>query len=178
MRAARDVKRSAKYELLMELVESQLGRGHRILIFSQFTRMLALIARGLDERKVGYLSLTGQSRDRQGLVDSFEAGDADVFLISLKAGGVGLTLTSADTVIHYDPWWNPAAQDQATDRAYRIGQKRPVHAYNLFVQGSVEERMLALQERKRRLAQGILSGAAGGLALSEDDLEELFAPLG
>ncbi|HJL17328.1 MAG TPA: DEAD/DEAH box helicase [Sandaracinaceae bacterium LLY-WYZ-13_1] len=178
MRAARSVQRSAKYELLMELVEGQLGRGHRILIFSQFTRMLALIARGLDERQIGYLSLTGQSKDRQGLVDAYEGGRADVFLISLKAGGVGLTLTSADTVIHYDPWWNPAAQDQATDRAYRIGQTRPVVAYNLFVQGSVEERMLALQQRKRKLAQGILSGAGGKLSLSEDDLEELFAPLG
>jgi len=177
MRAARSVKRSAKYEMLFEILDAQLGRGHRILVFSQFTRMLDLIARGLDERGVGYLMLTGKSKDRPGLVDAFEAGEADVFLISLKAGGVGLTLTSADTVIHYDPWWNPAAQDQATDRAYRIGQKKPVVATNLFVQGSVEERMLALQRRKRRLADGVLSGGAGQIALSEDDVEELFAPL-
>lgn len=178
MRAAQDVDRSAKYELLFELLDGQLGRGHRVLVFSQFTRMLSLIARGLSQRNLRYLMLTGESKDRQGLCDRFEGGEADVFLISLKAGGVGLTLTSADTVVHYDPWWNPAAQDQATDRAYRIGQKKPVVAYNLFAQGSVEERMLHLQQRKRRLADGILSGAAGRLALDEDDLEELFAPLG
>ena len=178
LRAARTVNRSAKYELLMELVEAQLGRGHRILIFSQFTRMLSLIARGLDERGVDYLTLTGQSKHRQRLVDDFETGVADVFLISLKAGGVGLTLTRADTVIHYDPWWNPAAQDQATDRAYRIGQTKPVVAYNLFVEGSVEERMLALQRRKRALANGILAGSAGAVGLSEAEVEELFAPLG
>ncbi len=178
MRAARDVTRSAKYERLFELLEAQLGRGHRVLVFSQFTRMLGLIARGLDERSTRYLLLTGESRDRAALVDAFEGGEADVFLISLKAGGVGLTLTSADTVIHYDPWWNPAAQDQATDRAYRIGQTKPVVATNLFVQGSVEERMLALQQRKRRLAEGILGGGAGRLALSHDEVEELFAPIG
>src|SRR5690606_37475598 len=178
MRAAREVTRSAKYELRFELLDTQLGRGHRVLVFSQFTRMLKLIAQGLQQRNTRYLMLTGDSKDRQGLVDAFERGEADVFLISLKAGGVGLTLTSADMVVHYDPWWNPAAQDQATDRAYRIGQKKPVVAYNLFAQGSVEERMLHLQQRKRKLAEGILSGAAGRLTLSEDDVEELFAPLG
>lgn len=178
MRAAREVRRSAKYELLFELLDTQLGRGHRVLVFSQFTRMLSLIARGLTERGRRFLLLTGDSKDRQGLVDAYERGDADVFLISLKAGGVGLTLTSADMVVHYDPWWNPAAQDQATDRAYRIGQTKPVLVYNLFAQGSVEERMLHLQQRKRKLADGILSGAGGRMALSEDDVEELFAPLG
>ena len=101
-----------------------------------------------------------------------------MFLISLKAGRQSASPSpSADTVIHYDPWWNPAAQDQATDRAYRIGQKKPVVATSLFVQGSVEERMLALQARKRRLAEGILSGQGQRFALSEDDVEELFAPL-
>lgn len=177
MRAAHEVRRSAKYERLFELLDAQLGRGHRVLVFSQFTRMLALIARGLSERGVPYLTLTGESRDRASLVDRFERGDADVFLISLKAGGVGLTLTSADTVVHYDPWWNPAAQDQATDRAYRIGQTRPVVVTSLIARGSVEERMLALQERKRRLAEGVLGGGGARLALSEDDVEELFAPL-
>lgn len=178
MRAARGVERSAKYEMLFELLEGQLGRGHRVLVFSQFTRMLTLIAHGLEERGTDYLMLTGQSRDRQALVDAFEGGEADVFLISLKAGGVGLTLIGADTVIHYDPWWNPAAMDQATDRAYRIGQTKPVVVTNLFVQGSVEERMLALQSRKRRIAEGVLSGGGGKLAFSADDIEELFAPLG
>lgn len=178
LRSARGVNQSAKTELLFEMVEGQLGRGHRILIFSQFTRMLSIISNGLKERKIKHLMLTGQSKNRQDLVDAFEGGVADVFLISLKAGGVGLTLTRADTVIHYDPWWNPAAQDQATDRAYRIGQKCPVVATNLYIQGSVEERMLALQDRKRKLAQGILSGGAGQLSLNEDDVDELFAPLG
>jgi SNF2 family DNA or RNA helicase len=111
-------------------------------------------------------------------VDEFERGVADVFLISLKAGGTGLNLVSADAVIHYDPWWNPAAQDQATDRAYRIGQKRPVFVYNLVTAGSVEERMLALQQRKRELAQSVLAQPTeAGPVLGECDVEQLFAPL-
>src|SRR5205814_8830890 len=115
------------------------------------TTMLDIIGQQLKERDVDFLTLHGGTQDRQGRVDAFERGKADVFLISLKAGGTGLNLTSADTVIHYDPWWNPAAQDQATDRAYRIGQKKPVFVYNLVAAGSVEERMLGLQQRKREL---------------------------
>ena len=115
---------------------------------------------------------------RQRVVDAFQEGKADIFLISLKAGGTGLNLTRADTVIHYEPWWNPAAQAQATDRAHRIGQTRPVFVHNLVVAGSVEERMLRLQERKRQLADAILGAPGEGLAsLSEDDLDDLFAPL-
>ena len=122
--------------------------------------------------------LTGQTENRQQRVDDFERGKADVFLISLKAGGTGLNLTSADTVIHYDPWWNPAAQDQATDRAYRIGQKRSVLVQELVVVGSVEERMRALQAQKRELARAVLEGeAAGEPLLNEHVVEELFAPL-
>jgi non-specific serine/threonine protein kinase len=122
--------------------------------------------------------LTGSTLDRQQKVDAFERGDADVFLISLKAGGTGLNLTSADTVIHYDPWWNPAAQAQATDRAHRIGQKRPVFVHQLIVAGSVEERMLELQKKKQDLANGLVGGgAAQRTALSESDLSNLFAPL-
>ncbi|MEM9693114.1 MAG: DEAD/DEAH box helicase, partial [Myxococcota bacterium] len=154
--AARSVKKSAKLDVCLELVENQLHDGHRILIFSQFTSMLSLISEGLAQRGIKHLSLTGSTQNRQAKVDAFQGGDADVFLISLKAGGTGLTLTRADTVIHYDPWWNPAAQAQATDRAYRIGQKSPVFVYNLIVAGSVEERMLRLQERKRQLASAIL----------------------
>jgi len=150
--------------------------GHRALVFSQFTSMLALISQSLEARSVKHLVLTGESRDRQGLVDAFEAGQADVFLISLKAGGTGLNLVSADTVIHYDHWWNPQAQAQATDRAYRIGQKRPVFVHDLYVAGSVEERMLELQERKRGLADAIL-GQGASPQLSEADVETLFAPL-
>jgi SNF2 family DNA or RNA helicase len=175
--AARAVKTSSKYEFLMELLETQLAQGHRILIFSQFTRMLGLIGQGLTERRFPYILLTGQTADRQAKCDEFESGKADVFLISLKAGGTGLNLTSADTVIHYDPWWNPAAQAQATDRAYRIGQKRPVFVYNLIVAGSVEERMLRLQQLKRHLADTILGQGAAAHALSEADVEELFQPL-
>ena len=119
-----------------------------------------------------------QTQNRQDLVDEFQDVVAPiVFLISLKAGGTGLTLTRADTVIHFDPWWNPAAQAQATDRAYRIGQTRPVFVYNLIAAGSVEERILQLQRRKRKLADAILGGGevAGGLDLQ--DVEDLFAPL-
>lgn len=177
MDAARFVRESAKYELLFEMLDTQLSQGHRVLVFSQFTSMLKLISEGLEQRGTGHLMLTGSSRDRQGLVDDFEGGKADIFLISLKAGGTGLNLTSADTVIHYDPWWNPQAQAQATDRAYRIGQKRPVFVYNLFVAGSVEERMLRLQQRKRNLANAILGASNDTSLLTEQDVDMLFAPL-
>ncbi|NOY93442.1 MAG: DEAD/DEAH box helicase [Deltaproteobacteria bacterium] len=175
--AARFVRESAKHERLMRLLEEQLAAGHRALVFSQFTSMLALISESLEQRGVRHLVLTGQSRKRQDLVDAFEAGQADVFLISLKAGGTGLNLVSADTVIHYDHWWNPQAQAQATDRAYRIGQTRPVFVHDLYVAGSVEERMLELQRRKRDLADAILGQGGGSPKLSEADVETLFAPL-
>jgi SNF2 family DNA or RNA helicase len=163
----------------MELLAEQLPAGHRVLIFSQFTSMLALIGEALQARSVPYLLLTGATRERQRVVDAFEAGEADVFLISLKAGGTGLNLTSADTVVHYDPWWNPASQAQATDRAYRIGQKRPVFVHNLFAAGTVEERVLGLQARKRDLANGVLGDpeSTGPRALTERDVEELLAPM-
>ena len=172
--AAREVRESAKYQLLMELVTQQRAAGRRLLIFSQFTTMLGLIGQGLRQAGVPFVALTGSTVNRQKPVDDFQAGKVDVFLISLKAGGTGLNLTTADTVIHYDPWWNPAAQAQATDRAHRIGQKNPVFVYNLIVAGSVEERMLALQRRKRELAQGILGGAA---PMSVQDVESLLAPI-
>jgi SNF2 family DNA or RNA helicase len=177
MQAARFVRESAKYEGCLELIENQLQQGRRILLFSQFTSMLSLLAQGLDERKIGFVQLTGSTKDRQGVCDAFESGKADVFLISLKAGGTGLNLTSADTVIHYDPWWNPAAQAQATDRAYRIGQKRPVFVYNLFVAGSVEERMLGLQKKKKNLANAILSPSQADVGLTQGDIETLLSPL-
>jgi superfamily II DNA or RNA helicase len=176
--AARFVRESGKYELCFELLTQLLRDGHRVLLFSQFTSMLALLAQGLQERKLRYATLTGATQNRQKPVDEFECGKADVFLISLKAGGTGLNLVSADTVIHYDPWWNPAAQDQATDRAYRIGQKKPVFVYNLVAAGSVEERMLGLQQRKRELAGSVLGAPAGsGLHLGLDEVEQLFSPL-
>jgi SNF2 family DNA or RNA helicase len=176
--AARKVDRSAKRELLFEMLEQQLGQGRRILVFSQFTSMLSRIGQSLSDRRIGYVSLTGATPNRQKPIDAFEGGEVDVFLISLKAGGTGLNLTSADTVIHYDPWWNPAAQDQATDRAYRIGQTKPVFVYNLIVAGSVEERMLQLQRKKRYLADSLLAPGGGArMDLSESEVEDLFAPL-
>jgi SNF2 family DNA or RNA helicase len=176
--AARSVEGSAKLELLLEMIQTQLAEGRRILVFSSFARMLALISESLLGKGIGHVTLTGQTADRQKPIDAFQNGRADVFLISLKAGGTGLNLTSADTVIHYDPWWNPAAQAQATDRAYRIGQTKPVFAYNLIAAGSVEDRMLALQRHKRRLADAILEqgpSATGGL--TERDVDDLLAPL-
>jgi superfamily II DNA or RNA helicase len=176
--AARRVQASAKLTFFFQLLGQQLAERRRVLVFSQFKSMLELIGAGLEDRKIDYLMLTGATADRQREVDAFERGDADVFLISLKAGGTGLNLTSADTVIHYDPWWNPAAQAQATDRAHRIGQTRPVFVHQLIVAGSVEERMLELQRHKQELATGLCSGAGGArLALSESELSDLFAPL-
>ena len=178
MGSAGTIRDSAKYDLFFELLEKQLEGGHRVLVFSQFTSMLALLAAGLKERKIVYSELTGATVDRAAAVDKFEGGKAEVFLISLKAGGTGLTLTSADVVIHYDPWWNPAVQAQATDRAYRIGQKKPVMSYHLFAAGSVEERILGLQRSKRHVADAILGNGHAASALSENDVDVLFAPLG
>jgi superfamily II DNA or RNA helicase len=176
--SARRVKESAKFELFFELLGTQLGQGRRVLVFSQFTRMLDLLAQGLEARRISFVELTGKTQDRQRAVDRFEGREVDVFLISLKAGGTGLNLTSADTVVHYDPWWNAASQAQATDRAYRIGQTRPVFVYNLIATGSVEERMLQLQQKKSELARALLGGAAVKTPLSELEVEDLFAPLG
>ena len=177
MSAARNVSGSAKLDALLALLREQLAGGHRVLVFSQFTSMLALVAEALRARDVGHLVLTGETRERQRVVDAFEEGRADVFLISLKAGGTGLNLTSADTVVHYDPWWNPAAHAQATDRAYRIGQTRPVFVHNLYVAGSVEERVLALQERKRWLSSTLLGDGPTAPVLGEAEIEALFAPM-
>ncbi len=175
--AARGVTESAKMQSLFELLESDLPGGHRVLIFSQFTSMLALIARGLEARKTKYLVLTGATQNRQRVVDAFERGEADVFLISLKAGGTGLNLVSADTVVHFDPWWNPSAQAQATDRAYRIGQTKPVFVHALYASGSVEERVLALQEKKRWLQATLLGDDPQPKGFGLGDVEALFAPL-
>lgn len=176
---ARNIEESAKYESLMALFDSELPQGRRILVFSQFTSMLALISRGLNDRGVPHVTLTGETRDRRAVVDSFERGQVPVFLISLKAGGTGLNLISADTVVHYDPWWNPASQAQATDRAYRIGQTKPVFVHHLYVAGSVEERVLMLQRRKAWLAGALLGDAVppGPAGLSELDVERLLSPL-
>lgn len=170
--------RSAKLEALLMLLEGLIAEGRRILIFSQFTSMLSLIEQELLHRQWPYLLLTGQTRNRQELVDTFQKGEIPIFLISLKAGGSGLNLTQADTVIHYDPWWNPAVEMQATDRAHRIGQSKTVFVYKLVCQGSVEEIMLSIQARKQALFDDILSGNDTRVAeLNEDTLDLFFQPL-
>ncbi|MFI5307579.1 MAG: DEAD/DEAH box helicase, partial [Polyangiales bacterium] len=175
---ARLVQESAKYELLFDLLRQQQSEGRRTLVFSQFTSMLGLISQGLREHGIAHASLTGSTTDRERPVRAFQQGEVSVFLVSLKAGGTGLNLTAADTVIHYDPWWNPAAQDQATDRAHRIGQDKPVFVYSLIAAGSVEQRMLALQHKKRKLASAVITTAGQGSApLAEAEVEHLLSPL-
>ena len=177
--AARRVTASAKLEHLMEMLPQLVEDGRRILLFSQFTSMLDLIKPALGETGIEFVELRGDTTDRARPVVRFQSGKVPLFLISLKAGGTGLNLTAADTVIHYDPWWNPAVEDQATDRAHRIGQDKPVFVYKLVAQGTVEERMLELQQRKKALAAGIYeAGGNAAAALDAADIERLFEPLG
>jgi superfamily II DNA or RNA helicase len=176
--SAQRVKERAKLDLLMTMLPEQVDEGRRILLFSQFTSMLSLIEAELRRAGLGYVILTGDTTDRETPVRRFQSGEVPIFLISLKAGGVGLNLTAADTVIHYDPWWNPAVENQATDRAHRLGQDKPVFVYKLIVAGSIEEKILSLQERKADLAAGILSEDRNvNLKFGEDDIAALFAPL-
>ena len=169
---------SGKLDSLMVMLEALFAEGRRILLFSQFTSMLGLIEAELKKRNIAYALLTGQTRDRRTPVKDFQSGKLQIFLISLKAGGVGLNLTEADTVIHYDPWWNPAAENQATDRAYRIGQEKPVFVYKMIARGTVEEKIQHLQQEKSDLAAGVLDGRiAGDWKLQDDDIDALFAPL-
>ncbi len=179
LKEAQKVHESAKLDLLMELLPEQLEEGRRILVFSQFTRMIALIEGELNARKISYTKLTGQTRNRDEAIELFKSGEVNVFLISLKAGGVGLNLTEADTVIIYDPWWNPAAESQAADRAHRIGQDKPVFIYKLITENTVEEKIIAMQDKKRALAEGIYKGGAKeeSLKLTAEDLTALFEPL-
>ena len=158
---------SAKLDACMELVTAAVEGGHRILLFSQFTSMLELLAKRLDEAGVSHFTLQGSTPKpvRAELVRRFNSGEADVFLISLRAGGTGLNLTAADIVIHYDPWWNVAAQNQATDRAYRIGQRNPVQVYKLIAQDTIEEKIVELQQAKQDLAETV-TGSADGAILS------------
>ena len=142
---------SGKVELFNELLNEAIDGGHRVLVFSQFVSMLSLLRRELEEQGIAYCYLDGQTRERMAEVDRFQNGEIPVFLISLKAGGVGLNLTAADTVIHFDPWWNPAVEAQATDRAHRIGQTQVVTAYKLIARGTVEEKILNLQRKKREM---------------------------
>jgi SNF2 family DNA or RNA helicase len=160
---------SSKLAALLTLLEDILPRGHRVLLFSQFTEHLALIAEALTERSITTMQLDGSTpaTERSRLVQAFQGGAADVFLISLKAGGTGLNLTAADYVVHMDPWWNPAAEDQASDRAHRIGQDKPVTIVKLVAAETIEERVLLLHEHKRRLADVVLGNAVGD-SMSEE----------
>ncbi len=176
--AAARIKERAKLDMLFDMLPEMVEEGRRILLFSQFTSMLDLIAAELDKHGLGYATLTGDTRDRETPINKFQNGEVPIFLISLKAGGVGLNLTTADTVIHYDPWWNPAVENQATDRAHRLGQTKNVFVYKLVVAGSIEEKILALQEKKAELAAGILAeDHQGSTKFSTEDLEALLAPL-
>ncbi len=176
--ASQDVGESAKLEYLTsELLPTLLEEGRRILLFSQFTSMLALIEAHLDKEKIPYLKLTGQTQDRASLVKKFQTGEIPIFLISLKAGGTGLNLTAADTVIHYDPWWNPAAENQATDRAHRIGQTKPVFVHKLVCSGTIEDRILDLQKHKSALVEALLSEDTTKLKIDAETLSHLLAPL-
>ena len=181
--ATESTKEHAKLDLLADMLPALVEEGRRVLVFSQFTEMLGLAAERLDAVALPYLTLTGQTPpgQRGTVVQRFQAQDASsapILLVSLKAGGTGLNLTAADTVIHLDPWWNPAVEEQATARAHRIGQDQPVFVYKLVVEGSIEERMLELQARKAALASGVLGhDEAGAVKFSEADLRALLAPL-
>ncbi|BDE06827.1 hypothetical protein WPS_21030 [Vulcanimicrobium alpinum] len=173
--AAKAAGAGAKLATLLEMLDELLEDGRRILLFSQFTSMLALVEAALDERAIPYVLLTGDTRERAEPIRRFQAGEVPLFLISLKAGGTGLNLTAADTVIHFDPWWNPATERQATDRAHRIGQTKPVFVYKLVCERTVEERILELHERKAALADAILDGDVGAAALDAETIAALFA---
>jgi len=170
------VRESAKLDFLTDLLELLIEEGRRVLLFSQFTSMLTLIEEHLIAARIPYLKLTGSSKDRGKLVEDFQTGRIPLFLISLKAGGTGLNLTAADTVIHYDPWWNPAAEAQATDRAYRIGQDKPVFVHKLLCQDTVEERIHKLQQEKGKLAAGILAGTELAATLDPATVRALLDP--
>jgi non-specific serine/threonine protein kinase len=168
---------SAKFDLLLETMETLRSEGHKALIFSQFVQMLTIVRENLDRYHIPYAYLDGQTRDREGVVHRFQTNESiPFFLISLKAGGVGLNLTAADYVIHIDPWWNPAVEMQATDRTHRIGQDKPVFVYKLVARDSVEEKILLLQDRKRELVEQIIDTESSGLfkSLTQDDIEVLF----
>jgi len=165
-----------KFEILLETLETLQAENHKALIFSQFVETLKLVKKELDARKIKYIYLDGQTQNRQAKVDEFQTNDAiPFFLISLKAGGVGLNLTAADYVIHLDPWWNPAVEMQASDRAHRIGQTRPVFIYKIIARGTVEEKILELQEKKRALVKNIIATEASFFkSLTQDDVKGLF----
>lgn len=171
-------KDSAKLQYLREMLPQMIENNQKILIFSQFTSMLDIIEKTLEDISIPYVLITGQTKDRITPVQRFQSNEVPVFLISLKAGGCGLNLTAADTVIHYDPWWNPAVENQATDRAHRIGQTKNVFVYKWITKGTVEEKILQLQNKKKQLADSLFDDSnSDGLDLNLEDLQSLFAPI-
>ena len=168
---------SAKRQACIELISNAIAEGHKILLFSQFTSMLEILEKELDKQKIPYYKIIGQTKkeERLKLVEDFNEKDVPLFLISLKAGGTGLNLTGADIVIHYDPWWNIAAQNQATDRAHRIGQKNVVTVYKIIAEDSIEEKIIDMQQRKAKLADSVLDGQSVSLAaMSKEELLQLL----
>jgi SNF2 family DNA or RNA helicase len=173
--AKRVAEPSAKLDVLMDQLSELQEEGHKALVFSQFTSLLAIVRKRLDDAGVKYAYLDGTTRDRQARVDAFQNDpDCGLFLISLKAGGLGLNLTAAEYVFLLDPWWNPAVEAQAVDRAHRIGQTRPVFVYRLVAAGTVEERILALQDSKRALMDAALGDGAAAAGLTKADLLSLL----
>jgi len=173
--AARKVHTSAKLDELKEMLPTLIEEGRKILLFSQFTSMLDIIKREVKELDIPFVELRGTTKDRATPIQRFQNGEVPLFLISLKAGGTGLNLTAADTVIHYDPWWNPSVENQATDRAHRIGQNKHVFVYKLIAEGTVEERILEMQQRKAKLAAALFGDKpAAAAALTQDDIKWLM----
>jgi len=176
--SAQKINSSGKMSWLKARLPIMVEQGRRILLFSSFTSMLDIIASELDKLSLPYLMLTGKTKQRGEMVEKFQKGQVPIFLISLKAGGVGLNLTAADTVIHYDPWWNPAAEQQANDRAYRIGQDKPVFVYKLITKGTVEEKIQQMQLQKNQLAQGLYDQESlDTMKLTPEDWQALFQPI-
>ena len=173
----KNIIKSGKFEKLKVMLEEIVDEGHRILLFSQFVDMLDIIKAWLDKTGIKYEYLTGKTKDRQGAVERFNSDPTvKIFLISLKAGGTGLNLTGADYVIHYDPWWNPAVEDQATDRAYRIGQTKKVFVYRLITKNTVEEKIQKLKTVKRNLVDSVISVDRNiTKSLTMDDIREIFS---
>jgi SNF2 family DNA or RNA helicase len=168
--------RSAKLDLLLEMLDEVVAEGHKALVFSQWTSMLDLVEPRLSAAAIPFVRLDGATRDRKGVVETFQSDDGPpVILISLRAGGTGLNLTAADNVFLLDPWWNPAVEDQAADRAHRIGQQRPVLVHRLVATETVEERMLELQDKKRALANATTGDGTAAFGLTRDDLLALLS---
>lgn len=172
-----DMDPSAKLDVLCPLLHEMIEEGHKALVFSQFTSMLSIVKKHLDDQDIRYTYLDGQTRNRQEVVEEFQNDpECSVFLISLKAGGLGLNLTSADYVFLLDPWWNPAVEAQAIDRAHRVGQTKQVFAYRLICRNTIEEKIAELQSKKRKLADAILEADSSLLkSITKEDLESLLA---